>query len=198
MNLEYTQVGDDYFQNFYFMNTQTFNFINLVQDNNTNETQHVFVKLEFFIIKCFKILARSQMRNDMWNTEFFVNIFGLINISAHTKNIYIYTTINVAHPCTTRTLSNLQIVQLKVTFDYGKIRTGQCDLLAISGLILWFVFKCMGQYNRTVEGSRIRTSVIKYTNRQKQQMLLKTSTAAPAFYWVAIDVYKKWGVKCVL
>jgi len=60
--------------------------------------------------------------------------------------------------------------------------TGQCDLLEISGFIIWPVFKCTGQYNRTVEGSRIRTSVIKYTDRQKQQKLLKTTTETPAFF----------------
>jgi len=63
--------------------------------------------------------------------------------------------------------------------------TDQFDLLDISGFIIWSVFKCTGQYNRTVEGSRIRTSVIKHTNRQKQQMVLKVSTETPAFFTVS-------------
>jgi len=63
--------------------------------------------------------------------------------------------------------------------------TGQFDLLDISGFIIWSLFKCTGQYNRNVEGSRIRISVIKHTNKQKQQMVLKASKETPAFFTVS-------------
>jgi hypothetical protein len=50
----------NYFQNFYFMNTQTFNVTNLVQYNNTNKTQHVFVKLKFFYNQIFQNTGKKS------------------------------------------------------------------------------------------------------------------------------------------
>jgi hypothetical protein len=46
----------NYIQNFYFMNTQTLNFTNLIPDNEyiTIELK-MYLSIQFFIIKCFKM-----------------------------------------------------------------------------------------------------------------------------------------------